>query len=298
VSEAVVEVEGLVIRYGAVTAVDGVSMTASAGTVTVVAGPNGAGKTSTIEAAEGYRRPAGGTVRVLGLEPATEQRRLSERMGVMLQGGGIPPGMRVGEAVQLHCAYHGARGAQPRDLIELVGLGQRTRSTWRQLSGGEQQRLSLALALAGHPDVVFLDEPTSGVDVHGRQVVRLIVRELAASGCCVVLTTHELAEAERMADAVVVIDHGRVVASGSLVELCGGDDRVSFDAPAGLTLGALGAVENRPGRYEISGAATAERLAQLTAALADQGVALSSLDTGRRSLEDVVLSLTGPEARR
>jgi len=187
-----VEVSELVVRYGDITAVDGVSFTASHGHVTAVLGPNGAGKTSTIEVCEGYRRASSGHVRVLGFNPATQQRALSERMGVMLQEGGIYPSARVLETVRHYCALYG-KGAKADVLVEQVGLGHREKSTWRQLSGGERQRLSLALALAAKPEVLFLDEPTAGVDVNGRARIRDIVLNLAHEGCAVVLATHELA---------------------------------------------------------------------------------------------------------
>jgi ABC-2 type transport system ATP-binding protein len=183
--------------------------------VTAVLGANGAGKTSTIEVCEGYRRATSGTVRVLGLDPASDQRKLSERIGVMLQEGGIYPSARVADAVRHYCALY-ERGADPAALVDLVGLRDRAAATWRRLSGGERQRLSLALALAARPDVAFLDEPTSGVDVNGRDTIRSVVRDLSERGCAVVLATHELDEAERVADRVVIFDSGRIVADGTL----------------------------------------------------------------------------------
>jgi ABC-2 type transport system ATP-binding protein len=183
---AAVEVNGLVVRYGDLEAVRGVSFTADAGRVTAVLGPNGAGKTSTIEVCEGYRTGSAGTVRVLGMDPATDQRKLGERIGVMLQQGGVYPSARVLDTVRHYCTLYG-KGADAAALVEAVGLTARAKATWRRLSGGEQQRLSLALALAAKPEVAFLDEPTSGVDVNGRDTIRAIVRGLADSGCAVVL---------------------------------------------------------------------------------------------------------------
>ena len=168
---AAVEVTGLSVRYGELVAVNDVSFSAEAGQVTAVLGPNGAGKTSTIEVCEGYRNASAGTARVLGLDPATQQRLLSERMGVMLQQGGVYPSARVLATVRHYCALYG-KGADARELVEQVGLTARSNSTWRRLSGGEQQRLSLALAMAARPEVAFLDEPTSGVDVNGRDTIR------------------------------------------------------------------------------------------------------------------------------
>src|SRR5262249_39688216 len=151
------------------------------------------------------------------LDPIRQHRQLVNRMGVMLQNGGVYPGIRAGEVAQLFCGLYGNRH-EPAELLSLVGLTGRAGTTWKQLSGGEQQRLSLALALAGEPDVVFLDEPTASVDVSGRQIVRSVIRELSSRGCCVLLTTHELDEAERLADHVVIIDRGKVAAAGSPAE--------------------------------------------------------------------------------
>jgi len=294
-----VEVEDLVVRYGHVTAVDGLSFSAEPGAVTAVLGPNGAGKTTTLEVCEGYRVPTGGHVRVLGLDPRRDHRRLVDRLGVMLQQGGVYPGIRVQEAVRLFCAYYDHR-ARPEDLIEAVGLGSRARSTWRQLSGGEQQRLSLALALAGSPSVAFLDEPTASVDVAGRQRVRELIRSLADGGCCVVLSTHELEEAERLADRVVIVDHGRVVAVGTPGELVRSmrSDEIRFGAPPGLDVSGLGAslgamvTEVSAGEYLVAAAPSPATIASLTAWLAARDVPLADLRAGRKRLEDVYLALT------
>ena len=177
-----VEVERLAVHHGNVVAVDGISFTAAAGQVTTVLGPNGAGKTSTIEVCEGYRRPTAGTVRVLGFEPATQQRQLSKRMGVMLQEGGIYPSSKVLETVRHYAALYG-NGADAGALVDAVGLTTKSNATWRRLSGGEKQRVSLALALAAKPEVAFLDEPTSGIDINGRDAIRGIIRDLASNGC-------------------------------------------------------------------------------------------------------------------
>ncbi|HQV58226.1 MAG TPA: ABC transporter ATP-binding protein, partial [Ilumatobacteraceae bacterium] len=236
---ASVEVAGLTVRYGDLVAVDDVSFRAAAGEVTAVLGPNGAGKTSTIEVCEGYRQAAGGTVRVLGLDPATHQRQLSERMGVMLQEGGVYPSATVARTIKHYCDLY-RRGADPDALIEAVGLTDRAGGTWRRLSGGERQRLSLALALAAVPDVAFLDEPTAGVDINGRDAIRSIIAGLRERGCVVVLATHELDEAERLADHVVIVDHGKLVASGSLATLGDGHQRITFASSAVLDVDALG----------------------------------------------------------
>jgi len=300
-----IEVDGLVVRYDDLVAVDQLTFTAEAGQVTALLGPNGAGKTSTVEVLEGYRRPAGGRVHVLGLDPQHDHAELTRHIGVMLQEGGMYPGIRAREAVALLCAHH-ANPAPAGALLERVGLTARAQATWRQLSGGEQQRLSLALALTARPEVAFLDEPTAGVDVAGRQVVRSIIRELAAGGCAVLLTTHELDEAQRLADRVLIVDHGRLVAAGTPDELRGaiGGDEIRFGAGTGLDTaalaGALGAAvhEHQPGEYVVARAPTPEAVAALTAWLAERHIALADLRAGRQTLEDVFLRLTTsqPEA--
>jgi ABC-2 type transport system ATP-binding protein len=291
----------LVVRYGTTTAVDGVSFEAAAGEVTALLGPNGAGKTTTVETAEGYRRPDAGVVRVLGLDPVADHTALVRRIGVMPQDGGIYPGIRVLEALRLFAAYHD-HPLDPGALLTRVGLDARAGATTRSLSGGERQRLSLALALVGRPEVAFLDEPTSGVDVGGRQVVRQVVRDLRDDGVAVVLTTHELAEAEHLADHVVIVDRGRVVAEGPLAELLqGGGQEIRFGAPAGLDVPALAARlgapvrQTTPGEYVVDAAPIPSTVAALTAWLAEHDLPLADLRAGRQTLEDVFLRLTNGE---
>ncbi|MGH9153775.1 MAG: ABC transporter ATP-binding protein, partial [Acidimicrobiales bacterium] len=205
-----VEARDLVVRYGPVVAVDGVSFDAAAGEVVALLGPNGAGKTSTVEALEGYRRPASGRVRVLGLDPCSQRVALAPSIGVMLQRGGVYPALGALDALRLFASYY-PDPDDPGTLLDRVGLTAVAGTRWRRLSGGEQQRLSLALALVGRPSVAFLDEPTAGVDPAGRQAVRAAIAELRDRGACVLVATHELEEAERLADRVVIVDRGRVV---------------------------------------------------------------------------------------
>ena len=235
-----IEVDGLVVRYGDRIAVDHLSFTAARGAVTALLGPNGAGKTSTVETIEGYRRPDAGSVRVLGLDPVDQHAVLVPRIGVMLQSGGVYSGIRPLEILRLYASYYDDP-VDPAELLELVGLADRARSTWRSLSGGEQQRLSLALALVGRPEVAFLDEPTAGVDPAGRQVIRRIVADLRDRGVTVLLTSHDLDEVERLADHVVIIDRGVVLAEGTPAELVrsGPGDDLRFGAPVGLDTAAL-----------------------------------------------------------
>jgi ABC-2 type transport system ATP-binding protein len=299
-ADAAVVVDGLVVRYGPLTAVDGLSLAARAGQVTALLGPNGAGKTSTVEVLEGFRPAAAGTVRVLGLDPARQHGELVHRIGVMLQQGGVYPGIRADEAVALFCAYHGNRRV-PADLLAEVDLVERRRATWRHLSGGEQQRLSLALAMAGEPDVLFLDEPTASVDPAGRRRLRALIRAVADRGCCVLLTTHDLEEAERLADHVVILNAGMLVAAGSPQELTRGAavGDLRFGAPAALdraglsaALGGVAVDEPTPGEYIVRAAPEPARVAALTAWLAAHDLPLADLRAGRQRLEDVYLALT------
>ncbi len=294
------EVDALEVHYGSLAAVAGVSFTAEAGAITAVLGPNGAGKTSTIEVCEGYRQPSVGTVRVLGLDPSRDQRQLAASMGVMLQDGGVYPSARVGDMARLYCDLYD-RGADWRELVELVGLSDRVGAAWRRLSGGEKQRLSLALALAARPEVAFLDEPTSGVDVGGRASIRSILAELAASGCAVVLATHELDEVQRVADRVVVFDHGRVVADGTLDELRGGRRELRVRVHGELDLAALAATAGAPARLSAPGEYVVDdpppaALATVSAWLQAADVEVIDLRAGAVSLEDVFLRLTGGDA--
>lgn len=292
-----VVVEQLTVRYGDLVAVKDVSFTAAAGEVTAVLGPNGAGKTSTIEVCEGYRQAAAGTVRVLGMNPATHQRQLSERMGVMLQDGGIYPSARVRDAVRHYCDLY-QRGADPAVLVDAVGLGDRTNTTYRRLSGGEKQRLSLALALAAVPEVAFLDEPTSGVDILGRDTIRALVRRLTDDGCAVVLATHELDEAERLADRVVIFDQGEVIADGTLDELRRGHDEIRFRSSPDLDTLAMaktiGIVVSRVGHdeYVLDAPPHPRLVAQLSGWLGDNGHPLVDMRAGAQRLEEVFRRLT------
>jgi ABC-2 type transport system ATP-binding protein len=294
---AAVEVDGLTVRYGAVTAVAGASFEAQAGEITAVLGPNGAGKTTTVEVLEGFRPPDEGRTSVLGLDPRADHAALTRRVGVMLQSGGVGPGMRVLEVLR-HAAALYEDALDPAALLERVGLTGTERRTWRQISGGEQRRLALALALVGRPQVAFLDEPTSGVDPQGRLAIRDVVRGLRDDGVTVVLTTHDLAEVEKLADHVVILDRGAVVAAGSPAVLMAGTvDEVRFGAPPGLDAAALSerlgvpVTEVAAGEYLVGGAGSPTLVAALTAWLAEQDLPLADLRAGRQRLEDVFLRL-------
>lgn len=295
-----VEVRSLTVRYGDLVAVDGLDLVAERGQVLGLLGPNGAGKTSTVEVAEGYRRAAGGTVRILGHDPLSQRRHLVPLMGIMLQGGGVYPGMGPAEALRLFAGYY-ANPEDPRRLLGLVGLERVARTPWRRLSGGERQRLSLALALVGKPKVAFLDEPTAGVDPEGRQVIRQVIADLRDSGACVVLTTHELEEAERLADVVYVIDKGRIVASGSLDQLAAhaGGPTLRWQTSPELDISSLeahlgaGVREESPGNYVAEVAGSPAVVGVLAAWLDERGLPLTRLRVGRAPLEEVYLRLAG-----
>jgi len=280
--------------------VDGVSFDADAGEVVALLGPNGAGKTTTIETLEGYRRAGAGTVRVLGLDPWSDHTRLTARVGVVLQRGGVYPVMSAERAVRLFASYY-EDPRDPEELIDLVGLRSVARTPYKRLSGGEQQRLALALALVGKPSVAFLDEPTAGVDPAGRIAVRDVVSALRSDGVCVILTSHELDEVQRLADRVVIVDHGKVVAAGRQGEIQGGAEELRFAADPGLAVGDLSArlgvpvSEGPPGEYVVSAAPVPALVASLTAWLAERDLALGDLRAGRQRLEDVFLRLTGAE---
>jgi ABC-2 type transport system ATP-binding protein len=297
-----VVIDALVKRYGATTAVDGLSLTAERGQVTALLGPNGAGKTTTIEICEGFRRADGGTVRVLGLDPG--DRALRARIGVMLQSGGVPTTARAGEFLRLVASFY-ADPVAPGVLLERLGLTEHAGTPYKRLSGGQQQRLSLATAVVGRPELVFLDEPTAGLDPQARHATWELIEELRAGGVAIVLTTHYMDEAERLADRVVVIDGGRVVAGGTPAELTGAERQLRFRARPGLGLEELlsalpagsAAKESPSGHYLIEGEVRPELLATVTAWCASHGVLAEDLRIERRTLEDVFLELTGRELR-
>jgi ABC-2 type transport system ATP-binding protein len=296
-----IEVRGLTKVYDHRTAVDRLDLTVRTGETLALLGPNGAGKTTTIECCEGYRSPDAGTVRVLGLDPRRDGHRLRPRVGLMLQEGGVYPMARPHEVLRLFARFH-ADPLEPDALLERVGLAEARRTRFRDLSGGQKQRLSLALALVGRPEVVFLDEPTAGLDPAARRLTWSHVRELQQAGVTVVLTTHLLDEAEELADRVAIIDQGRLVALGTPDELTHGErGELEFSARGGLdTISiahAVGApvVEARPGRYVIQADNSPQLVARLAGWLQEHDVVLGELQAGKRSLEDVFLRITTEE---
>jgi len=305
-SAPAVEIHGLVKHYGRTPAVADLSLTALPAQVTAILGPNGAGKTTTIEICEGYRQPDGGTVRVLGLDPVRDARQLRPRVGVMLQAGGIPTAARAAEYLRVMASFY-AHPIAPAQLLQMLGLDSCGRTPFRRLSGGQQQRLSLAAAVIGRPELVFLDEPTAGLDPQARHATWDLIEGLRAAGTAVILATHYMEEAERLADQIAIVDHGRVAVAGTVRELCGSAGQLRFRAETGLDIDALlaalparsAAKESPAGHYliEVPDGVDPQLLASVTAWCAERGVLAQSLQIESRTLEDVFLELTGQELR-
>ena len=293
--ESAIAIRDLTVRHGDLVAVDHLSLTIGHGEVVALLGPNGAGKTTTVETLEGYRSPSSGSVSVLGFDPISERRHLVTSMGVMLQQGGVYPIMTPLQALRLFSSYY-EHALSPESLLERLGLLGVATTPWRRLSGGEQQRVSLALALIGKPTVLFLDEPTAGVDLHGRHAIREVIAEQASHGTTVLITTHEMAEAQASADRVAILHRGKLALSGSLDELTGGG--VFFQAPPGLDTVSLGEAlsesveETLPGRYKIMSETSPTLVAALGTWLAEQGATLGELRSGA-SLEDTYVGIVG-----
>jgi ABC-2 type transport system ATP-binding protein len=304
-----VEVSGLVMRYDDKVAVDHLDLVVDRGTITAVLGPNGAGKTTTLETCEGYRKPQQGTVRVLGLDPQHDRADLLPRIGVMLQSGGAWSGVRAVEMLH-HIASLHAHPLAVDMLVDRLGLGDCGRTPYRRLSGGQQQRLALAMAVVGRPELLFVDEPTAGMDPQARHNTWDLLDELRKDGVTTVLTTHYMDEAEKLADQVHVIDNGRLIASGSPFELTRGTGASTIrlvvtepfppDAPLSLQATLGPETDVHPVNQHsllITGPADASTLAKVSAWCEEHGVLPESLSLGQRTLEDVFLQLTGRELR-
>lgn len=301
------QVDGLVKTFGDTTAVAGLDLALERGQVMALLGPNGAGKTTTVEICEGFIRPDSGSVRVLGMDPVTERQKVRNRIGMMLQGGGAYPGVRVGEMVRLVASYY-ADPLDPDWLMAELGLSDHLRTPYRRLSGGQQQRLSLAIAVIGRPELVFLDEPTAGLDAQARLAVWDLVRALRRDGVAVLLTTHLMDEAAALADEVVIVDRGRRVAFGAPSELerAGAAEGVTLvvdgEVDPSLLRGAIGAEHTivagtAAGVLEVHGPVSPGLMTSLCAELERADVQLTSLATRTRSLEEVFLDLTGRDLR-
>lgn len=296
--ETAVEVEDLRVDYGSVHAVRGVSFTVAVGEIFALVGPNGAGKTTTVEVLEGYRRATAGRVSVLGMDPMTGGRDLRERIGIVLQEAGFDEDFTVHEVLDLYVGFYPRRRSVD-DLINLVGLADKRKARVKTLSGGQRRRLDLALGLAGDPDLLFLDEPTTGFDPSARRHAWDLVDALRDLGKTVLLTTHYMDEAEHLADRVAVIDAGLLVAVGSADQLrdAGRNTAViSFRLPGSSTLADLpvldGRVELVDRTLRVQTPHPTRDMNTLTGWAMNRGIELDSLQLSRPSLEDVYLQLT------
>jgi ABC-2 type transport system ATP-binding protein len=304
VSSPAISVRGLRKSYGDLEAVRGVDLEVEHGDVFAFLGPNGAGKTTITEILEGYRPRSGGEVDVLGVDPAEPTREWRERIGIVLQQCRMRPELTVRETLRLYAGYYRAPRPVER-TIELVGLGSKADSRVSRLSGGQQRRLDVGVALIGDPDLLFLDEPTTGFDPSARRQAWEVIESLRELGKTIFLTTHYMDEAQRLADRVAIISGGEIVAEGRPDELGDRESqpaRISFALPPGIGVDALpaevaGAATLVNGTIELSSAEPVELLNTLTGWALERAVALSGLEVRRPSLEDVYLDLTGEQER-
>ncbi len=292
-----IDVNQLEVSFGTLRAVDGVSLHVNYGEIIALLGPNGAGKTTVVETLLGFRAPNAGTVRLHGLDPRRDHHEVVVRTGALLQRGGVWAPMSPRDVLRLTASYYDV----PRDvdeLLDVLDLRRCAKTPWRRLSGGEQQRTLLALALLGRPRALILDEPTTALDPEGRQVIRDIIVAERARGCAILLTTHELNEAERLADRVVILHRGRVLAHGTLHELAA-EPEIIVDTSQPVDPNALArllncTVTSRETQLRIAAPPTPERLALVNDYLARTGVELILLRT-RASLEERYLELIAEE---
>jgi ABC-2 type transport system ATP-binding protein len=296
-TDTAVQVRGLRKSYGTLQALAGVDIEIRRGEVFGLLGPNGAGKTTLVEILEGHRTRDSGEASVLGYDPGTAGRDLQERVGIVLQEEGLDAVLTVREAVELYSAAY-PRPRDPDDCIELVGLAEKRDARVETLSGGQRRRLDLALGIAGDPELIFLDEPTTGFDPSARRQAWEVIDGLRSLGKTILLTTHYMDEAQNLADRVAVIAAGRIVAEGTPDTLAGrdvGDAMISFRTPDGVSAAELplpAGAERTNGRVSFSTATPTRDLAPLVAWANERGVELEGLTVTRRSLEDVYLELT------
>jgi ABC-2 type transport system ATP-binding protein len=294
----VIEVKDLRKTYGDFAAVDGISFTVKEGEIFGLLGPNGAGKTSTLECLEGLRNPSSGWLRVACLDPGREARKLRNLIGVQLQSAGLPESITPVEAIQFFCAYHGTSARL--DLLERLGLAEKQRSQFFELSTGQQRRLSLVLAIAHNPKVLFLDEPTAGLDVATRVELHDMMHELQANGTTIILATHDMAEAEQMSDRVAILLQGKIVKIGTPLEITatGGNlTRISVHTLHGSLAGVSFPVVSQQAfkdEYNIYFSSDiSPTLAAIIAHVQAQRDELVDLRVERPSLEDRFLEITG-----
>ncbi|TMK32205.1 MAG: ABC transporter ATP-binding protein [Actinobacteria bacterium] len=297
-AEPVIQVRGLRKSYGDVEAVRGIDVTVERGEVFALLGPNGAGKTTTVEILEGYRQRTGGEASVLERDPAKLDRPTKARIGIVLQSSGVDPFLTVRETIDMYRGYY----PHPRpvdEVIDVVGLSEKRDTRVNKLSGGQQRRLDVAIALAGDPELLFLDEPTTGFDPSARRNAWQIVRNLIALGKTVFLTTHYMDEAQYLAKRVAVIAQGLIVAEGPPATIGGRDTAqtvIRFRVEDGEGLPSLGQVPLGDGTLELRTEHPTKVLHELTAWALDRGAELEGMEVYRPTLEDIYLELTGGEA--
>jgi len=303
----IVQVEGLRKTYGATVAVEEVSFEVHAGEIFGMVGPNGAGKTTTIECLEGLRKPDQGTIRVLGVDPQRDSHILRERTGIQLQQSNLPDRMKVWEALDLYSSFY-PKAANWKELLVQLGLEEKRNTPFAKLSGGQKQRLFIALALLPDPQLVFLDELTTGLDPQARHAIWDLVRDVRSKGKTVFLTTHFMEEAERLCDRVAVLDHGRIVALDTptaLIHALDAEERVIFNVAGALPIGFEKVLPDAV-RLEVQGERVVIHgkngrqvplVSEVVNLLTGQGIAFRDLHTEQPNLEDVFLSLTGREIR-
>lgn len=294
-----IQVSNLVKTYDDNTAVAGIDLTVAPGEVFALLGPNGAGKTTTVEILEGHRAPTSGSVEVLGMNPQTDGARFRERIGIVLQTTAIEPELTVTEALDIYGSIY-PRRRPAAELIALVGLQDKAQDRIKTLSGGQQRRLELALGLVGDPDLLFLDEPTTGFDPSARRQAWTTIENLASLGKTIVLTTHYMDESQYLADRIAIIAQGRIIAEGTPDELVGrfeSSSQIRFTLPEAVTVSALPVTPDRvSGKVvEVSTDQPTQTLHRLTTWAIESGLELPDLTVTRASLEDVYLGLTGDE---
>ncbi|HJM90161.1 MAG TPA: ABC transporter ATP-binding protein [Dehalococcoidia bacterium] len=294
-TDAAISVSGLRKSYGANEAVRSVDLSVERGEIFALLGPNGAGKTTTVEILEGHRSRDGGDVSVLGHDPADGERAMRERVGIVLQETGVEPYLSVAETVELHRGYY--RAPLPLDdVLDVVGLSAQRDERVRRLSGGQRRRLDVAIGLCGDPELLFLDEPTTGFDPSARRSAWEMVRNLRVRGKTVLLTTHYMDEAQALADRVAILAGGEIVARGTLDQLLAHDEMttISFALPDGHgeLLAGLPDVETADGRATIRAATPTATLHELTRRAAERQIELDELSVTRATLEEIYLSLT------
>jgi ABC-2 type transport system ATP-binding protein len=300
-AKVAVEVTDLRKSYGSVQAVRGISFTVAEGEVFALLGPNGAGKTTTVEILEGFRKRDGGSVSVLGIDPASGDRKLKQQMGIVLQTTGVDPYLTVAETIDMFRGYY----PKPRTLdevLKLVGLEDKRDSRVTKLSGGQRRRLDVAIALAGDPTVLFLDEPTTGFDPGAKRNAWEVIKGLASLGKTIFLTSHSMDEVQYLADRVVIISAGEIVAQGTPDTLAGRQSatttvRFQIESPANLPESVRGSATIDDGAVTIASADPTRTLYELTSWAVDKGIKLDGLEVTRPTLEDVYLEITAGAER-